>query len=444
MAAETKLPDSIITQTNLSGTLTDITAQDGNWLTASSNNADSVLHVSFPTPTGPPNTGAGLQNFSVQYRVTANGSSVTFNAYLYENGSVLNGGTAIDTWASTSTTGAVREITWDASLLGTSDGSLVEVQIVATKSGGSPSNRTTGEFGYVDWDVDYSLAGRTGTLSQTLADVTASGAGALTIVGSLGVTLSDVLTSSDGSLSVVGALSDTLGGVTLASAGGSPQPITGDASNTLAEVTAAGTGSLLVQGSSSQSLGEVTGSGTGSILIQGSLSQTIAAVTSSATGALSIVGVLTETVGGVTLVSAGGGVSGPITGDSAISLAEVLAAGSGVLTITGDSAISLADILVSSSGVLAIAGASATTLGGVTLVSGGSIAIVGDSSVTLGGLTLVASAADEETSMIDDIWRLLGLDRANPMFVSASTRTAGTLTQLITGDPATSVTVTRV
>jgi hypothetical protein len=151
-------PDAILTQTNLTGVLADITddpdSADGNWLTADSNNADSDLAVSFPTPAGNPTTGAGLQEFRVQYRVTANATSTTFNAYLRENGTRINGGTAIDTWASTSTTGEVRGITWDASLLGTADGSLVEIEIVATKTGGSPGNRTTGEFGAVEWNAN--------------------------------------------------------------------------------------------------------------------------------------------------------------------------------------------------------------------------------------------------------------------------------------------------
>lgn len=161
MATETKAPDSLLTQTNLSGALSDVLTQDGNWLTASSNNSNSVMAVSFPSPTGNPNTGTDVQNFSLEYRVTANGSSVDFNAYLRENGTRINGGTAIDTWSSTSTTAVTREIPWDATLLGTADGSLVELEVVAVKSGGSPANRTTGEFGFVDWDVDYAVGATT-------------------------------------------------------------------------------------------------------------------------------------------------------------------------------------------------------------------------------------------------------------------------------------------
>ena len=158
MATETKIPDGLLTSDNLTGGLGAIDTDDSTWLVATSNNTDSVVAVSFPTPTGDPTIGAGLQNFTVKYRVTANASSVTFNAYLRESGTRLNGGAAIDTWASTSTTEVTREITWDATLLGTSDGSLVELEVVATKVGGGPSVRTTGEFQFIDWDVDFSTA----------------------------------------------------------------------------------------------------------------------------------------------------------------------------------------------------------------------------------------------------------------------------------------------
>ena len=158
MATETKIPDGLLTSDNLTGGLGAIDTDDSTWLVATSNNTDSVVAVSFPTPTGDPTIGVGLQNFTVKYRVTANASSVTFNAYLRESGTRLNGGAAIDTWASTNTTEVTREITWDATLLGTSDGSLVELEVVATAVGGAPSVRTTGEFQFIDWDVDFSTA----------------------------------------------------------------------------------------------------------------------------------------------------------------------------------------------------------------------------------------------------------------------------------------------
>ena len=154
--------DGLLLQSNLTGALVDIQTDDGLWLTAADNNTDSVVAVSFPTPLNPPIAGAGLQSFTVKYRVTANVSSTTFNAYLRENGTRINGGTAIDTWTHSSITEASRSITWNASLLGTANGSLVEVEIVAAATGGSPTSRTTGEFQFIDWvnkpdDLDLAL-----------------------------------------------------------------------------------------------------------------------------------------------------------------------------------------------------------------------------------------------------------------------------------------------
>lgn len=162
MATERQSPDALLVQTNLSGAVTaiqdDPDSPDGNWLTAISNNADSVCVVSFPTPTGNPNPGAGLQEFRFWARLTPNGTACTYNVYLRENGTRLNGGAAIATGSLTSTTGQILSAPWDASLLGTADGSLVEAELVVVKSGGSPASRTTGEVGAVEWNVDYSSA----------------------------------------------------------------------------------------------------------------------------------------------------------------------------------------------------------------------------------------------------------------------------------------------
>lgn len=164
MATEVKYPDSTVTgDSNLSGNHTsvdeDADAPLGDWRTASSNNADSVAAHGFPTPTGNPNTGAGLQNFKIYARLTANGTACTYNVYLRESGTRLNGGAAIATGSLTSTTGQLITATWDASLLGTADGSLVECEFVVTKSGGAPASRTSGEIDAMEWNVDYSTGG---------------------------------------------------------------------------------------------------------------------------------------------------------------------------------------------------------------------------------------------------------------------------------------------
>ncbi len=49
-------------------------------------------------------------------------------------------------------TGVVVSAAWDASLLGSADGSAVEVRVVGHRSGGSPTKRRTVEVGAVEWN----------------------------------------------------------------------------------------------------------------------------------------------------------------------------------------------------------------------------------------------------------------------------------------------------
>lgn len=164
MATETLLPTTTLaSDANLSGDHTtvddDPDSPGGDWRTATSDNANSVAHHGFNTPTGNPTTGAGLQNFKIYARLTVNGTACTYNVYLLESGTRLNGGAAIATGSLTSTTGQLITAAWDASLLGTANGSNVEVEFEVVKSGGAPAARTTGEVDAIEWNVDYTEAG---------------------------------------------------------------------------------------------------------------------------------------------------------------------------------------------------------------------------------------------------------------------------------------------
>lgn len=127
----------------------------GTWRTATSNNANSVSNHGFNMPTGTPTTGAGLQNFKIYARLTVNATACTYNVYLAESGTRVNGGAAIATGSLTSTTGQLITASWNASLLGTSDGSNVEIEFEVVKSGGAPGDRTTGEVDAIEWNVVY-------------------------------------------------------------------------------------------------------------------------------------------------------------------------------------------------------------------------------------------------------------------------------------------------
>ena len=71
MAQERLAPDALLTQTNLTGAVTDIDddpdSADANWLTAPTN-VDTTCEVSFPSPSDNLNADAELQEFRVQVR----------------------------------------------------------------------------------------------------------------------------------------------------------------------------------------------------------------------------------------------------------------------------------------------------------------------------------------------------------------------------------------
>jgi len=160
-AIESLAPDALLRQDNLTGTLADIDEDpdgpDGLWLTRITNNVDTVCRVGFPTPTGNPTIGVDLQNFKIWVRQQPDGAGAdpTVAVSLYENGILV--AEIMTATAVPSATGQLFTATWDASLLGTADGSLVECYIYGTAVGGAPSNRCTVEVGAVEWNVDYSV-----------------------------------------------------------------------------------------------------------------------------------------------------------------------------------------------------------------------------------------------------------------------------------------------
>jgi hypothetical protein len=186
VASERQSPDAILASTNLTGSVSDIQddpdSPDSNWLTATSDGSDTMLRVSFPTPTGDPTTGAGLQEFRWWVRNTANagGSDPTYVIHLYENGSDLG---QIASGSVASGTGEIISATWNASSLGTSDGSLVEAYIY-----GTVVKKDSLEIGAVEWNVTYD----TGTTheGQGASDGTST-AGASANVDHTGIGASD-------------------------------------------------------------------------------------------------------------------------------------------------------------------------------------------------------------------------------------------------------------
>lgn len=169
MPTETLVPNVLEALSNLTGAVADvdntIALKDGDtgggnsgWLFEGDDGTDTIARVKFPTPTGDPTVGSGLQTFRIWCRrsTTAGGSNPTLDVALYENTvliSTLQTGLII-----TSLTGQLIEVTWDATLLGAPSGSLVELHVIGQRSGGSPGDRRTVEFDEFEWLADYTAA----------------------------------------------------------------------------------------------------------------------------------------------------------------------------------------------------------------------------------------------------------------------------------------------
>lgn len=174
MATERQAPDTIAAQTELSGAVTDIDddpdAPDGLWLTASGNNVDTDVRVTFPTPDGSPTFGADLQEFRAQVRQFDEDQTGIPGARieLWENGALVRAGSD----ESVKDGGVVVSFTWNTNELATADGSLVECKVVGTKTGGATGDRNTVEVGAVEWNASTShLMLVNGDLVVTLFDM---------------------------------------------------------------------------------------------------------------------------------------------------------------------------------------------------------------------------------------------------------------------------------
>jgi len=126
---------------------------------ATGNNVNTEWGGDFPTPTGNPTVGAGLQEFRAGVIEFDSGQTGTPQARieLWENGSLVRAGSDVNV-----STFAVLSFTWDANELATADGSLVQCKVIGTKSGGSPGARNTVNIGHIEWNADFT-AGATAT-----------------------------------------------------------------------------------------------------------------------------------------------------------------------------------------------------------------------------------------------------------------------------------------
>ena len=159
MATELLLPNAVITATNLTANIANLDEGvdnfDGVYAIAGTANANTLLVLGFPTPSGDLTLGAGLQTFRARVRKNATGgNNPTVRIEVREGGTIRanSGNTTV-----TSLTGVNITFTWNASVLNLQDGSNVQIGIAqqAGGSGGNPNNRRRIETDTADWTADY-------------------------------------------------------------------------------------------------------------------------------------------------------------------------------------------------------------------------------------------------------------------------------------------------
>lgn len=194
MPTERLAPTSFASTANLNGAVTDIDEDpdtpDADWMTTTSGGAAGFL-ANMADPSSAPSTGAGLQEFKLWLRKNATGgNTVSFECTIREANTqraVVIGSTNL----ADSTAGELFSGTWNASVLGTADGTAVQMRFDQTGGHtGSGGVRRYIEIGAIEWNATVAGGGAftpAQNAYQFAEDGTESGA---TLIGTLNTPLS--------------------------------------------------------------------------------------------------------------------------------------------------------------------------------------------------------------------------------------------------------------
>lgn len=331
MPTERRAPDAVLdssnyTTLNLADIDEDPDSPDGAWGTWDGN-GDTICRVSFPTPSGNPTTGAGLQEFRVLIRKTASGGFDTpWSLELWENGVLVS---VLATGTTTSLTGEVVSGTWNATSLGTADGSLVECYLAQTSGGaGTPASRRGVEVGAVEWNVTYDAA--LSQISATLNNPATTVTGTLLGAGVLAATNAGTSSGDTSTLTASGELDGQSDGTSTTSSPGLYASIAStEAGTSTASATLLGAGVLAATEAGSSS------GDTSTLLGAGVLAGTSAGTSSGDTSTALAIGELASTEAGTSTASATVLGAGALTSTEAgTSTASATVLGAGVLAGT--------------------------------------------------------------------------------------------------------------
>ena len=130
---------------------------------------------------------------------------------------------------------------------------------------------------------------------------------------------------------------------------------------------------VAISGTASATLGNVTAAATATLALAGSTSATLGSVTSAATGALAITGALGVTLDAITLAAMG---SGAGTGYLSATLGAVTLSATATIALRASTSTTLADAIVAATGALQLRATSSVTLANSTLYATGTNANV--------------------------------------------------------------------
>ena len=160
MATETLSATSVVAKSGVQGTdvenITSLAADDTDYILASNNNTSVDLRVGFDSPKSDLNAGQ-TQTITVvasQFDEGQTGTP-TITLEVWEAG----GGAAIASTAAADVTAGDNTYTVDFTDADTADdtGASLELRVIGTKSGGSPSARNSVNIDFVKWVANYAV-----------------------------------------------------------------------------------------------------------------------------------------------------------------------------------------------------------------------------------------------------------------------------------------------
>ena len=243
---------------------------------------------------------------------------------------------------------------------------------------------------------------RSGSLTQTLADVTSSGSGKVSVSGSATNTIDTVSVSASSTVLVTGTSASTIAAISLSAEGTVANAGTsGTLASTLDAITSSLAGTNLTHGSTSATVDAITSSSAGTTQLVGALNQSVGLVTSVAVGAVRVAGALTQSIGDVLLSAS---TSQASIGTLAQPIGDVALIAVGRVAVNSTASPIVGEVTPAASATVRVSGSSATIISPITASGGGSVAVFGD----LARVLNVALSSDGDVVISAELTRTIG------------------------------------